>query len=336
MLFFPDLIGNDSLKERLGTEILDASFSHAYILDGPSGSGKHTLALQIAAALSCTDPDKSLPCGCCDSCRKILSGKSPDVLWIKKEDRASLGVEAIRKIRSDLYISPNELSQKIYILEDAETMTVQAQNAFLLSLESPPPYVLFLLLVQGSENLLETIRSRAPVLRMQPIPAPDILSFLRSKGHVTIGDEELNDIVLSSDGRIGEALNLCNSKQRSPVLKRRRFVKDFLASCVRGSSKAARIQLLLSLGHKREDYLSFVEDTYLAARDLLFLKKSRLDTDLCFFSRKEAETLAVSFSSQYLLSLLSCLEESRTLLQKNANVRLISTKILLCSLGEPS
>ena len=139
---FPDILENRALADRLSREIRSGKLSHAYILSGPEGSGKHMLAVRIATALS--GPNRlsdgaPLPCMTCPSCRKILEGNSPDLIYILREgSRATLGVEQIRFLREDVLIAPNDTDVKIYVIEDAETMTPQAQNALLLTLEEPP------------------------------------------------------------------------------------------------------------------------------------------------------------------------------------------------------
>ena len=159
-----DMIGNDALRVRLADDLRRGRLSHAYILEGPVGSGKHTLARQIAAALSCErkqDVTSPLPCRSCPACRKILSGNSPDLITVKREeDKTTFGVEVIRELRQDVPVAPNDTDYKVYLIEDAHLMTQQAQNAFLLTLEEPPPYVLFLLLCglhKDGCNLLEAL-----------------------------------------------------------------------------------------------------------------------------------------------------------------------------------
>ena len=140
------IIGNSSLKSKLLSDILSDTLSHAYIIQGKKGSGKHTVAYMTAAALSCekvSDTNAPVPCLNCPSCKKILQKKSPDVITITREDKATIGVDAVRFLRNDVRIVPNDLDYKIYIIEDADTMTTQAQNAFLLTLEEPPKYVKF-------------------------------------------------------------------------------------------------------------------------------------------------------------------------------------------------
>ena len=167
---FPELIGNERLKALFADGLRRGRGAHAFVLEGPAGSGKHTAARLIAAASLCEnrdDPSSPLPCGRCLSCRKILSGRSVDVLTVSRGERATLGVEPIREVRDSLWVTPNDGDRKFYLIEDAHLMTPQAQNALLLSLEEPPDYVMFLLLCEDASLLLETVRSRAPVLSME-------------------------------------------------------------------------------------------------------------------------------------------------------------------------
>ena len=182
---FSDVVGNTALCQRISSDILLQNLSHAYILEGAKGSGKHMLAWRIAAALACDkkeDANAPLPCMSCPSCHKLLGGNSPDVIFVNRGDKATLGVDAIRELKRDIWIAPNDLSAKIYIIEDAHTMTEQAQNALLLTLEEPPSYALFLLLTENAASLLETIRSRAPTLRTEPIEPDEIDKYLSKNG----------------------------------------------------------------------------------------------------------------------------------------------------------
>ena len=146
-IIFPSLYGNEPIKNSIGKDILLDTNAHAYILEGPKGSGKHLAARLIASSLLCSNKNKSgiLPCGECLSCKKIAKNLSPDLIWINSEGKATISVDIIRNVRNGLHIPPNDGDKKIYIIEDADTMTLQAQNAFLLSL--PIRYFLCLLLV---------------------------------------------------------------------------------------------------------------------------------------------------------------------------------------------
>ena len=125
---FDMLIGSDELRARLAGDVLEGTLSHAYILEGARGSGKRTLSQAIAAALACERRDaRALPCTECPACRKVLEGKSPDVIRVaRQKDKASIGVDDVRYLRSDVLIPPNDLENKIYIIEQADLMTEQA------------------------------------------------------------------------------------------------------------------------------------------------------------------------------------------------------------------
>jgi len=147
---FPEIIGNSVIKNYIGNDIISGNNSHAYIIEGPEGSGKRSTAKAIAASLACrerTSDSFSLPCGTCDNCHRIYGDISGDVVWITSGDKASIGVEEIRNIKNGLYVTPNDSDFRTYIIVNAERMTVQAQNALLLTLEEPPSFVVFLLLV---------------------------------------------------------------------------------------------------------------------------------------------------------------------------------------------
>ncbi|MBO7273820.1 MAG: DNA polymerase III subunit, partial [Clostridia bacterium] len=251
-----DVVANERLRARLGDELLAGKLSHAYILSGERGFGKHTLALNLAAALACEhqkDTHTPLPCLSCPACRKILSGNSPDVIYVNRGDKATLGVEVIRELRQDVYIPPNDLSVKIYIIEDAHLMTPQAQNAFLLTLEDPPAYVLFLLLCENAALLLETIRSRAPVLRLEPVQNELILQHIcakvpEAKRMAQEDSTALEEIVVAANGSIGRALELLDPKLYKPLSDRREIAKSFARLCASPKNAGETMRFLTSLG----------------------------------------------------------------------------------------
>ena len=154
---FPGFYGNDSLKLRLSAA--GDRLSHCYILEGPAGSGKKTLARLIAAAMECTAPGEK-PCGTCPACRKALKGEHPDIITVDS-DKATVPIAEIRAMQADAYIKPNEGRRKVYIIPRARDMQGPAQNALLKTLEEPPAYCAFLLLTDTAEKLLPTVRSRA-------------------------------------------------------------------------------------------------------------------------------------------------------------------------------
>ena len=344
------VVGNRALMERLDRDIRAGQLSHAYILDGRVGSGRHTIARHICAAIACenrpgqvishvedTDQigffeleappppreipaDAPLPCRVCPSCRKVLEDKSPDIRLIGREGKASIGVDAVRFLRQDVLIPPNDLDTKIYIIEDAHTMTVQAQNALLLTLEEPPPYVLFLLLCDEADGLLETIRSRAPVLRTEPIPDDGIRAFLRAR-RCALSEEDLAAVLLRADGCIGQALTLADSRAVKPIIKLRGLCDEFMSTCA--AKRYDRLPAVLGgFGSKREGVSEVLGMITLAVRDLVLLRHGESVRLKYYTDRAAAEELASRFTTRALLRIYHALGSAADGLEANGNVRL--------------
>lgn len=332
-----NIIGNEALRERLYSDIKCGAMSHAYIIEGKKGSGRHTLAKNIIAALACEEKGLSLPCGNCKSCRHIFEDKCPDVMTVSKEDKVSIGVEAIRNIKSELLVVPNDLGIKAYIIEEADLMTISAQNAFLLSMEEPPKFVLFFLLCENSRSLLETIRSRAPILRTEPITPEAIENYICSdnvdkKTRETALElkrtepDEFNTVIVSADGSIGRALELLSPRQRKPISDRRALAEAFIGTL--RTNGDAPIILFNKFSQKRDEaiiQLGYIKD---ALRDLILLKKSE-NASLRFYADREAALdLSSMFFERKLISVFDAVENAELALAKNANLKLTIVNLL--------
>lgn len=331
MSAFPNILGNEELREHLSRDVRAGTLSHAYIIEGPKGCGKHTLAREIAAALSCEharDTSMTLPCTLCLPCRKILGGKSPDVITIGREDgKAQLGVDVIRNMREDVRLLPNDLDVKVYIIEDAHTMNIQAQNAFLLTLEEPPKFVVFLLLCESAQPMLETIKSRAPILRMRPL-GQDVLrdSLVEHNADARAlsknDPEEFEEILKLSNGFMGQAIELLDAKRREPRLAARHLAKEFLLYLTERKSGRRSIDILGSFSQKREEIREQLSEIESAARDLVVIKKCE-NAPLCFFTGEdEAAELSFKFKTSALIAVIEAAGRAKARLAGNANVRL--------------
>lgn len=162
-----ELAGNASLKRQLSAQERGRGLAHAYLITGPKGSGKATLARLLAAAMVCTGSGEK-PCGVCPACRKAVKGIHPDIITVAGEEGKDITVAQARSVRSDAYIRPNEAQRKIYIFADAASMDLRTQNVLLKLLEEGPAYAAFLLLCENPGGVLETIRSRCEVLTLAP------------------------------------------------------------------------------------------------------------------------------------------------------------------------
>ena len=177
---FSALIGNGELKKTLAGFTDRRAFPNTLLFTGPTGSGKMTAAKLSALAVAC-EASGPRPCLACEACRKIRDGLSPDVITVRPAgDRRTLGVETVRSIRDAALWKPNDLNVRVFLIPEAERLTVQAQNALLKILEEPPKNNYFFLMTSEPSALLPTVRSRAPELRTERFD-PETLSDLLTK-----------------------------------------------------------------------------------------------------------------------------------------------------------
>ena len=197
------LLGNEGLKAGLASAFSSGKLSHCYLITGPVGSGRHTLAAILAAAMECTAGSRR-PCGVCLACRKVLDQVHPDVITVDEPGKKTVSVETVRRARADVYIRPNEGLRKIYVFPRAMDMNAAAQNALLKVIEEPPDYAAFLLLAESAEQLLPTIRSRAVLLRLSPLSETVGLEALK-RPFPDRPVEALRDAWTRSGGFLGQA-----------------------------------------------------------------------------------------------------------------------------------
>lgn len=328
---FDMLVGNETLRARLEANIRVHALAHAYLIEGAEGSGRRTLATALCAALACEASEHSLPCGRCAACRKVLEGKSPDVIRITCGGKTSIGVDDVRFLRADVLVPPNDLENKIYIIEEADKMTTQAQNALLLTLEEPPPYVLFLLLCESATGMLDTIRSRAPLLRLEPVRRELMKDWLcgREPSFAALSEKEQTQILLLADGSIGRALVLSDPKERQPLLERRALAASYVEAVLKKREDREMPELTAAFGSKRDEVTALMADILAALRDLILLKRSDAVILRFYTDREAASELCEQVSMQMLLSLYDTVETTRGQLLHNANVRLALTALFL-------
>lgn len=208
---FESLLGNDRLKENLIASLRRGRTSHFYLICGPEGSGKHTLARLLAAALMCQEEGK--PCLACNPCRKILSNIHPDFITVTDPDHKNVAVQIVRQVRDDIFIRPNEGEKKIYLLP--QPLGVEGQNALLKILEEPPSYGVFILLADNPEKLLPTVRSRCVELKLLPLDRNTMCRALQAEFPQAEADA-LQAAISRSGGYLGQAKALLSQNQANP------------------------------------------------------------------------------------------------------------------------
>lgn len=161
---FEKFSGSPNVRDYLSAAFSRKTVPHAFLISGSDDEEKRALAKTLATAIVCTG--NSAPCGACLSCKKAEAGYHPDILW-KECESASIKVDEIREIRKDAYILPNDGEKKVYVINDADKMTQEAQDALLKILEEPPRFTTFVLLCYNHNSLLTTVLSRVTHLKLQ-------------------------------------------------------------------------------------------------------------------------------------------------------------------------
>lgn len=251
---FDALLGNEQLKTDLARSLRTGHISHCYLITGPQGSGKHTLARLLAAAILCQGRDK--PCGVCHPCRKVLEGGHPDFITWEDPDYQKIPVKLIREtFRPDVFIKPNESEHKIYMI--SQELGLEGQNALLTILEEPPAYAVFLLLADNPQKLLPTVRSRCRELKLSALPR-QLLEDRLSRDFPQASREDLRRAAERSGGFLGQAKALLEEGLSLPP-QTAAFVRAFA-----GGDALALTELLVPMEKWKRDALIPVLSGWLA------------------------------------------------------------------------
>lgn len=209
------VIGQKAILEYFLKALKANRLSHAYVMEGEEGMGKKTLVEAIANYLLCPEKQGDDICGKCRACVQFQSGNHPDVIEVTPSKKTGYGVDDIREmVLDDVNIRPYQSEYKIYLIAQAETMSVAAQNVLLKTIENPPAYALFFLMTTNKERLLETILSRCVLLRMGRLSPKEMEEFLERRGQA-----EKRDLIPYAEGNIGKLLQLTESESFQEMKK---------------------------------------------------------------------------------------------------------------------
>ena len=324
MAKFTDIIGQEQIKEHLRGAISANKVSHAYIINGERSSGKEFIARVFAMALQCEKGEVE-PCGECHSCKQALSNNQPDIIYVSHEKPNTISVEDIRtQINGDIDVKPYSSPRKIYIMNEGEKMTVQAQNALLKTLEEPPEYAVILILTTQVEALLPTILSRCVVLNMKPVSDALVKKYLMEE--LAVPDYKANICVAFARGNIGKAKLLASSEEfekvKDEAITLVKYINDMeINEIVKAIKKISEYKFDVN------DYLDILSVWY---RDVLLFKATK-DVNSLIFKEEIQQIMRVSDRSTYegIETIVGALQQAKRRLDANVNFDLTMELLLL-------
>ena len=324
MAKFKDIVGQEQIKEHLGNALSTGKVSHAYIINGEKNAGKEFIARVFAMALQCENGGAE-PCQECRSCKQALSNNHPDIIRVIHEKPNTISVDDIRsQVNNDVAIKPYSSVYKIYIINEAEKMTPQAQNAILKTLEEPPAYAVILLLTANLNALLPTILSRCVVLNMKPVSDELVRQYLMEQ--LKVPDYKAEVCVAFARGNVGKAKALASSEDfenvKAEALSLLKYIQDMeLTEIVAAIKKITEFKLEIN------DYLDIFAVWY---RDVLLFKATNDVNHLVF--REEIQTIrktAQRSSYEGIETVIQALDTAKKRLDANVNFELVMELLIL-------
>ena len=316
MAGFGEILGNEPIKQHFKLAMANDKVSHSYMLAGEKGMGKKMIAKAFAMALLCENKTDGLePCMKCRSCIQALSENNPDIVFVRHEKPKLVSVQDIRtQLVADIGYKPYSYKHKVYIVEDAQFMNIEAQNAMLKTIEEPPSYAVIILLVTNTGSMLQTVLSRTVVLNVQPIKKEIVKEYLMKNDKIV--DYQADVAASFAGGNLGKAKEIAASEQFRELMEEvkqlLRYIKDMQAYEVVAAVKRAS-EYKVSF----DDYLDLLT---LWFRDVLLFKASQDANSILF--KEEIKTIkqhAASSSYNGIEEILSAIEKAKTRLKCNVN-----------------
>lgn len=327
---FRDILGNDMVKEHFMRAIESHKISHAYILTGEAGMGRKSIANAFAMTLLC-EKGGNEPCMVCHSCKQVLAGSHPDLIYVTHEKPASIGVDDIReKINDTIMIRPYSSYYKIYIVDEAEKMTIQAQNALLKTIEEPPAYAVIILITTNQDAFLPTILSRCVQLKLKPLLDFTVKSYLTE--HLNIPERNADICTAFARGNLGKAIHLASSEQFQLLYQK-------VLTLIKNIDNMDISMLLDCIREIKDENFNLYEVLDLMQlwyRDVLMYKVTK-DMNLLIFKDeyKLINGLGQKIDYSGLELILSAIDKAKVRLDANVNTELVM-ELLLLTMKNPS
>ena len=308
-MYFEKIKGQNFAKKYLTNSIKSNMVSHAYMFEGPNGIGKNTMARELAAILL--------------EMENLFN--SPDYIEIKP-DGNSIKIAQIRKLQSDILVKPYK-SYKIYVIDEAQKMTVEAQNALLKTLEEPPKYAIIILITDNKESLLDTIKSRCEIIKFTPIPMQEVASYLTMNG---IDSKRASLLANFSRGSMKKAIELSESEEFNLMREEvQKYVEIFL------NGNLIEIMDIQSSIEKYKDQIRNVLDLLINYfRDIMMVKENVdnsmiINLDRLIFVKNMSNKTTYSQLSK----IIDIIEETKNKLRSNCNFN-ISIQVMTLNIYE--
>ena len=327
---FQEILGNEMIKEHFLKAIESHRISHAYILTGEEGTGRKSIANAFAMTLLC-ERGGTEPCMVCHSCKQALSGNHPDLIYVTHEKPASIGVDDIREqINDTIQIRPYSSYYKIYIVDEAEKMTVQAQNALLKTIEEPPSYAVIILITTNQEAFLPTILSRCVQLKLKPLKDFTVKSYLTE--HLKVPEKDAELCAAFARGNLGKAIHLASSEEFKELYRR---VMSLLKN-VGSMDIGMLLDCIREIKEQNFDIYEVLDLMQLWYRDVLMYKVTK-DMNLLVFKDEYRMINETGQKIDYagLEAILAAIDTARTRLEANVNLDL-AMDLLLLTMKNPS
>ncbi|MHB8625082.1 MAG: DNA polymerase III subunit [Aggregatilineales bacterium] len=313
--------GHEWAVTHLARSLANDRLRHAYLITGPSGVGKSTLALGLACAANCLSEIR--PCGHCRACRLILAGSYADVSLIRAEDK-TLKIDQIREMQRTLALRPVEARYRVVILENFHEASGGAADALLKTLEEPPPSVILILTAERADGLSPTIRSRCQPLALRPLPAGIVRAELEKRG-LAEGEQALLLAQLSG-GRLGWALHAAGDET---ALTERTSALDMLEAAV-SAERIGRFQTAERLAVDAKDRLPDILALWQSYwRDVLLLVSAAPVEIVNRDRRHMLEQLAAGLHIDDVTRVLASIRSTARYLEQNVNARLALEVLML-------